>query len=169
MRPGGAPADVTRSSVPGPPGSPRGDQAIAPSELVQHDDDLSLERELEELGSVGFIVVPQAHGRFAAQAARQFPDAQLLSAPFPSRRQRALPLRGELSDQPPPWPARSFAPTALGSTSVRAAWFGSSSSRTARRSETRSRRSSGGTSSGSPLATARFSSAVARMQCVKRG
>ena len=50
---------------------------------------------------MGFIVVPQAHGRFAAQAARQFPDAELLAAPFASRRQRKLPLHGELADQPP--------------------------------------------------------------------
>lgn len=58
-------------------------------------------RELAELGSVGFIVVPQAHGRFAAQAAQQFPDAQLLAAPFASRRQRKLPLHGKLADQAP--------------------------------------------------------------------
>ena len=62
------------------------------------------ERELADLGSVGFIVVPQAHGRFAAQAAQKFPDAQLLAAPFASRRQRKLPLHGELTDQAPaPW------------------------------------------------------------------
>jgi hypothetical protein len=62
----------------------------------------SQERELAELGSVRFIVVPQAHGMFAAQAAHQFPDAELLAAPFASRRQRQLPIRGELADQPPP-------------------------------------------------------------------
>ena len=62
------------------------------------------ERELAELGSVGFIVVPRAHGRFAGQAARQFPDARLLAAPFASRRQRKLPFDGELADRAPaPW------------------------------------------------------------------
>ena len=59
------------------------------------------ERELAGLGSVGFIVVPRAHGRFAAQAAQQFPDARLLAAPFASRRQRKLPLHGELADRSP--------------------------------------------------------------------
>ena len=62
------------------------------------------ERRLAELGPVSFIVVPQAHGRFAAQVAHQYPNAQLLSAPFPSRRQRGLSFRGGLTDQPPsPW------------------------------------------------------------------
>jgi hypothetical protein len=61
----------------------------------------SQERELAGLGSVRFIVVPRAHGRFAAHAARQFPHARLLAAPFASRRQRKLPLRGELADRPP--------------------------------------------------------------------
>jgi len=60
-----------------------------------------LERALAALGSVGFIVVPQAHGKFAAEAARQFPNAELISAPFPSRSQRALPIDGELRDEPP--------------------------------------------------------------------
>ena len=61
----------------------------------------SQEEELARIGSVGFIVVPQAHGRFAAQAARQFPKAQLFAAPFPSRRQRKLPVHGKLADWPP--------------------------------------------------------------------
>ena len=61
----------------------------------------SLERRLTGLGSVAFIVVPQAHGRFAAQAARQFPTAELLAAPSASRRQRELPFHGELAARSP--------------------------------------------------------------------
>ena len=46
-----------------------------------------LQAELEALGPVGFIIVPRAHGRFAAQALRLFPGARLMVAPSaPSRR-----------------------------------------------------------------------------------
>lgn len=39
-----------------------------------------LQAELESLGPVGFIIVPRAHGRFAAQALRLFPTAEVLGA-----------------------------------------------------------------------------------------
>ena len=59
------------------------------------------EREITGLGSVGFILVPPAHGRFAEQAARQFRDAKLLAAPVASRRRRKLAFQGEVTDQAP--------------------------------------------------------------------
>jgi hypothetical protein len=60
-----------------------------------------LQEELRALGPVGFVVVPRAHGRFAAEAARTYPSAQLLAAPDASRRQRALSFRGSLADRVP--------------------------------------------------------------------
>ena len=48
-----------------------------------------LRDELDALGPVAFIVVPEAHGKFAAQVARAYPSARLLPAP------------GSLADQPP--------------------------------------------------------------------
>jgi hypothetical protein len=57
--------------------------------------------ELAAVGPVAFIVVPQAHGRFAAEAARIYPDAQLLSAPAAPWRRKALAFHGSLADRPP--------------------------------------------------------------------
>ena len=60
-----------------------------------------LREELDALGPVGFIVVPHAHGRFAAQASQSYPDAHLLAAPRAPRRRKSLSFRGSLADQPP--------------------------------------------------------------------
>lgn len=60
-----------------------------------------LREELDALGPVGFIVVPEAHGKFADQAARAYPCAQLLAAPSAPRRRKSLPFHGSLADQPP--------------------------------------------------------------------
>lgn len=60
-----------------------------------------LRAELDALGPVGFIVVPEAHGRFAEQASQTFPSARLLAAPRPPSKRRSLPFAGSLADQPP--------------------------------------------------------------------
>ncbi len=46
--------------------------------------------ELDALCEVGFIVIPNAHGRFAALVSQAFPDAQLVAAPAAPRRRKAL-------------------------------------------------------------------------------
>ena len=61
----------------------------------------ALRTELDALGTVGFIVVPRAHGRFPEQASQAYPSAQLMAAPSSSRRRRSLPFRDLLVDQPP--------------------------------------------------------------------
>jgi hypothetical protein len=60
-----------------------------------------LRAELDALGPVGFIVVPEAHGRFAEQASRTFPSARLMAAPNAPSRQKALPFVDALADRPP--------------------------------------------------------------------
>ena len=60
-----------------------------------------LRQELAALGPVGFIVVPEAHGRFAAEAARSHPSARLLAAPAAPRGRRSLPFHASLADQAP--------------------------------------------------------------------
>ena len=60
-----------------------------------------LRTEIDGLGSVGFIVVPRAHGRFAAEASQSFPCARLLAAPGPSLRRRSLSFDAPLADHPP--------------------------------------------------------------------
>ena len=60
-----------------------------------------LREELDSLGPVGFIVVPQAHGKFAAQASHGFPGAQLMAAPRPPWRRKSLSFHASLADQPP--------------------------------------------------------------------
>jgi len=60
-----------------------------------------LRAEIDALGSVGFIVVPVAHGRFALQASRSYPSAQLLAAPRARRGRKSLPFRTSLADRPP--------------------------------------------------------------------
>jgi hypothetical protein len=57
--------------------------------------------ELDALGRVGFIVVPYMHGRFAAQAAEQYPFARLLAAPEPPTGRAALGFHAALEDAPP--------------------------------------------------------------------
>jgi hypothetical protein len=61
----------------------------------------SLREELAALGPVGFIVVPCAHGRFAAEASQAFPSAQLLAAPKPASSARALRFHASLADEAP--------------------------------------------------------------------
>ena len=61
----------------------------------------ALREELAALGRVAFLVVPQAHGRFASEAARMYPDAQLLSAPAAPWRRKALAFHASLADRPP--------------------------------------------------------------------
>src|SRR3990172_8415666 len=60
-----------------------------------------LREELDALGPVGFIVVPQAHGRFAAQVSQIYPSAQLLAAPSAPWRRKSLSFHALLADQPP--------------------------------------------------------------------
>lgn len=60
-----------------------------------------LMQELDALGRVGFIVVPHMHGRFAAQAAQQYPFARLLAAPLPPSSQASLAFHASLEDEPP--------------------------------------------------------------------
>jgi hypothetical protein len=56
---------------------------------------------LDALGPVGFIVVPSMHGRFAGEAARACPRAQLLAAPSPPRKRSDLAFHGMLADEAP--------------------------------------------------------------------
>lgn len=60
-----------------------------------------LREALDALGSVGFIVVPEAHGRFAGRAAAEYPSARLLGAPSAPRRRKSLRFHASLADQPP--------------------------------------------------------------------
>jgi len=60
-----------------------------------------LREELDALGSVGFILVPRAHGRFAGRVSQGYPSARLLAAPDPPRRRRALSFHASLADEPP--------------------------------------------------------------------
>jgi hypothetical protein len=60
-----------------------------------------LRRELDALGRVAYVVVPKAHGRFAAEASRSYPEARVLAAPEPSRRRASLAFHGSLADSPP--------------------------------------------------------------------
>jgi len=77
---------------------------LANGQLILHSPipiSAALERELDALGSVGYIVVPKAHGRFAGEASQRYPEAHLLAAPAASWRRRALPFSACLTDQPP--------------------------------------------------------------------
>jgi hypothetical protein len=60
-----------------------------------------LRDELAALGPVGFIVVPNAHGRFAEQASQIYSSARLLAAPAPPARRKSLHFHGEIADRPP--------------------------------------------------------------------
>ena len=60
-----------------------------------------LRDELDALGQVAFIVVPEAHGRFAAEAAQSYPAARLLAAPRAPWRRKSLSFHASLADQPP--------------------------------------------------------------------
>ena len=62
----------------------------------------ALHDELAALGPVGFVVVPNAHGKFARAAAKRFATAKVLAAPTLPRDQRSLAVHGSLADQPPP-------------------------------------------------------------------
>jgi glyoxylase-like metal-dependent hydrolase (beta-lactamase superfamily II) len=61
----------------------------------------ALRDELAGLGPVGFVVVPHMHGKFAAEAAQQYPDAQLVAAQTAPRKRRALAFHALLGDEPP--------------------------------------------------------------------
>jgi hypothetical protein len=74
-----------------------------------------LREELDSLGRVGFIVVPEAHGRFAGQAAQSFPSARLLAAPEAPWRRGSIPFHASLADQPPAeWAGRVESHRVLG-------------------------------------------------------
>jgi hypothetical protein len=60
-----------------------------------------LRRELDALGTVGFIVVPEAHGKFAREAAASWPSARLLAAPRPARKRSDLAFHASLADEAP--------------------------------------------------------------------
>lgn len=60
-----------------------------------------LRDELAALGPVAFIVVPEAHGRFAGEASKSYPAARLLAAPTAPRRRQALSFQASLANQPP--------------------------------------------------------------------
>jgi hypothetical protein len=60
-----------------------------------------LREELDALGLVRFIVVPEMHGKFADEVSQTYPSAQLLAAPRAPRRRKALPFHASLADQPP--------------------------------------------------------------------
>jgi len=77
---------------------------LANGELIVHSPiaiSAELRGELNVLGRVGFIVVPWAHGKFAEEAARAWPGAQLLAAPKPGRGRESVPFSGFLADDPP--------------------------------------------------------------------
>lgn len=60
-----------------------------------------LQAELEALGPVRFIIVPSAHGRFAANALRLFPSAQHMSSSSAPLRSRFTNSCVSLADHPP--------------------------------------------------------------------
>jgi hypothetical protein len=60
-----------------------------------------LRQELDALGPVGFIVIPEAHGRFAGEAVQSYPSARLLAAPGAPRGRESLPFQASLADRPP--------------------------------------------------------------------
>jgi len=77
---------------------------LASGELVVHSPgplSPALREELDALGRVGFLVVPAAHGRFAAEAAQRYPSARLLAAPRAPWRRSSLVFHDSLADQPP--------------------------------------------------------------------
>jgi hypothetical protein len=57
--------------------------------------------ELDALGPVRFIVVPQQHGKFTRAAAERFPDAQLLAAAAAPRGQTSVAFHSSLTDETP--------------------------------------------------------------------
>lgn len=77
---------------------------LADRQLVLHSPgpiSSGLQEEIDALGPVGFIVVPQAHGRFAAEASQRFPGARLLAAPRAPSCQKSLRFHALLADRPP--------------------------------------------------------------------
>jgi glyoxylase-like metal-dependent hydrolase (beta-lactamase superfamily II) len=61
----------------------------------------ALRAELDALGPVAFIVIPQMHGRYAARAARAYPSARVLAAPAAPSLREPLSFHASLADQPP--------------------------------------------------------------------
>jgi hypothetical protein len=77
---------------------------LADGQLILHSPgpiSTRLRDELEALGRVGFIVVPEAHGHFAEQAERDFPAAQLLVAPSAPWRRKSLAVHASLANEAP--------------------------------------------------------------------
>jgi len=77
---------------------------LADGQLVLHSPvpiSSGLRQELDDLGRVGFIVVPEAHGKFARQASQIYSAAQLLVAPSAPRQQKSLPSHQPLADHAP--------------------------------------------------------------------
>jgi hypothetical protein len=60
-----------------------------------------IREDLAALGPVGFIVVPQTHGRFVSHAVQAYPSAQLLAAPSTPRRRKSVPFHASLIEEPP--------------------------------------------------------------------
>jgi hypothetical protein len=60
-----------------------------------------LRESLAALGPVAFIVAPRMHGKFAAQAAEQYPTAEMLAAPRAPSRRAAPVFSASLADRPP--------------------------------------------------------------------
>jgi hypothetical protein len=61
----------------------------------------TLRAEIDALGRVAWVVVPETHGKFAGEAAAAYPEARLLAAPHPPRARRDLAWHGSLSDRAP--------------------------------------------------------------------
>jgi hypothetical protein len=60
-----------------------------------------LRSELDALGTVRFIIVPPAHGKFADRASELFPEAQVMAAPSGSSRRAAAYLQASFVAHPP--------------------------------------------------------------------
>ena len=61
----------------------------------------ALRAEIDALGRVGFVVVPETHGKFAGEAAAAYPEAKLLAAPRPPRGRHDLAWAGTLDERAP--------------------------------------------------------------------
>jgi hypothetical protein len=57
--------------------------------------------ELDALGPVAFIVVPQQHGKFTRPTSQRYPAAQLLAAASAPRGQTSVSFHSSLTDEPP--------------------------------------------------------------------
>lgn len=91
---------------------------LADGELILHSPvpiSPELRDELDALGPIGFVVVPEAHGKFAGQATQSYPSARLLAAPSAPRHRKSLSFHASLADQPPAaWAGRVESHLVLG-------------------------------------------------------